>query len=406
MNRSFWFSLSLLCFCFFVVICCSENQSSDIGAAELRWSVDFESGTAENFHYRDDWSIGFSIPYEPGGEEYLWFYFKLYNSAREGLEFVLENAAGAHQTGVRWDITRPTFSADGHTWFRAQEINYNGTVFRFRSPIVASTLWVAYCYPYTNTDLASFVETIQNSNNINISVLGKSQEQRDIIAIHVIEDGDTHEIRKPLIWVIGREHPGETPLSYVCEGIVEALLHSTAGELLRQVYDFTVIPMLNVDGVFHGFYYHSAGGINLARDWIAFESPEASVLHDSLLEDIQAHGVRLLINLHSANDPTKGHYFLVIPEENLTYEDRQFQRQLLRAANNVNPQLQSYSTVNLLPYPGITGNALYSNYDLYSFYLESNYSRGADGSMVTRQTLRDVGAALVEVLAGVLEPEK
>ena len=416
-KKSLHFSHILLFVSVAMMVASCKNRSVYTNTTKFEWSTDFEAGAAENLHCRKDGSIGFSIPKDPGGNEYLWFYFKVSSDSKKPLEFVLENAESAHQTGWRWKISRPLFSTDGRTWIRAKETSYKDVfglasklgrrpVFRFRSPITADTLWVAYSYPYTNSDLTAFLKTIENSQNVAISALGKSQEGREIVKVQIIEDQVLDKEKKPWIWFIGREHPGETPLSFVCEGIIGALLNSIVGDRLRENFDFTLIPMLNVDGVAHGYYYHNASGINLSTDWVEFKSGEVRVLRDALSADIQNRDVRLLINLHSANDPTKGHFFLIIPSDKLKDEDAKFQKRLLLAADKKHPQLQAHSTVHLRTMSGITGNALYRDFGLYNFYLESNYSAGADGSIVTPQSLREVGAALVEALSQALVPEE
>lgn len=394
-----------------------ENRPSHTAGAEPEWSTDFEAGAAVYLRYRKDGSIGFSIPEDPGGSQYLWFYFKVFNCGKDPLEFVLENAVGAHQTGRRWNITRPLFSADGRTWVHAEKTSYANAfglasklglrpVFRFRSPIIADTLWVAYSYPYTSNDLKAFLETIKNSQGVAISVLGKSKEGRDIVRVQIAGDQLPDKEKKQSIWVVGREHPGETPVSYFCEGMIGALLHSAPGQQLRRVFDFTFVPMLNVDGVARGYYYHNAAGVNLSREWVEFKSTEARAVRNALTKDIQKRGARLLINLHSSNDPKKGHFFLVIPPDKLKRKDAEFQKRLLKASHKRHPQLQGRSTVSLYSLPGITGNALYRDFGLYSFYIESNYSRGVDGSTVTQESLREAGVALVETLAEVLMSEK
>lgn len=413
----FFISICLLSSLLMIVISCERNSTQTTGA-EPKWSTDFEAGAAADIHYRKDGSIGFSIPKDPGGSQYLWFYFKVFNCGKDPLEFVLENAVGAHQTGRRWNISRPVFSSDGRTWVHAEETSYFNAfglasklgiqpVFRFRSPIIADTLWVAYSYPYTSRDLKAFLEPIEDSQGVAISVLGKSEEGRDIAMVQITGDQLPEKNKKQSIWIVGREHPGETPSSYICEGIIGALLGSASGSLLRDAFDFAIIPMLNVDGVAHGYYYHNARGVNLARDWVEPKSSEARALRDALIKNIQKRGIRLLINLHSANDPKIGHFFLVIPWDNLKYEDAKFQKRLLQAADKRHPQLQGHSTTILRGRRGMTGNAsaLYRDFGLYSFYIESNYNRGADGSTVTSESLREAGAALVEALAEVLTSE-
>jgi len=396
------------------------------------FSSDFEGGAGINFHVRNDGAIGFTIPEEPGGDsieypsrtvpgEYLWFYFRVVGDGKKPLEFVVENALGAHQTGWRWKITRPVFSTDGRTWIRAQHSRYSFVrhrlwkrgiklfgkpEFRFRAPMTAETLWVAYCYPYTDSDLKRLMDQIGNEPGVTFSTIGKSEEGRDISRIHISKSaGGTSETNQQ-IWVVCREHPGETPASFICEGMIQALLKHPAGKRLREVYGFSFIPILNVDGVAHGYYYHNAHGVNLAFDWEEFRSIEARTVRDVVAKDIEKGAMRMMINLHSANDPTKGHYFLEMSESELSPTDREFQRRIFRTSNGIYSQLQGHSPVSLWDVPGITANALYHHYGVYCLYLESNYSRGADGSMVTPESLRETGAALVQALAQVLVPEE
>lgn len=414
MSKAIW-SLILLLVGFSTMFMHCKNKSAANPQTAPEWSTDFESGAGENFHYRKDGSIGFSIAQDPGGDQYLWFYFRIVNREKKQLKFTIENAAHAHQAGRRWNITRPVFSADGSTWVHADKFRYSdvtgiGSIlgrnpqFHFQSPIDAETLWVAYSYPYTNGDLAAFLKTIDHRKEVTISSIGKSEQGRDIIRIDIT--GDTESNEKPRIWVIGREHPGETPQSFLCEGMISALLESAAGRELRTVFDFTFVPIVNPDGVALGHYYHNATSVNLSRDWEEFKSAEARAVRDALVNDIEENGVRLLINLHSSNDPTKGHYFLVIPEKYLNSEDAEFQKNILRAAAHKHPQLQGRATVSLYDFSDITGNAMYHDFGLYNFYIESGYNRGADGSMVTQASLRQTGAALVEILAEVLFSQK
>ena len=81
----------------------------------------------------------------------------------------------------------------------------------------------------------------------------------------------------------------------------------------------------------------------------------------------------------------------------------ELQRRLLRIADGVHPQLQAKSTVKLWPNPAIAGNYLNERYGVYCLYCESNYSLGADGTVVTPESLREVGAALLRVVAEALE---
>lgn len=60
---------------------------------------------------------------------------------------------------------------------------------------------------------------------------------------------------RPVVAVTGRVHPGETPASFVIQGLLDFCTsdHEDAKHL-RQCADIVVVPMLNPDGVFLGNY--------------------------------------------------------------------------------------------------------------------------------------------------------
>lgn len=68
---------------------------------------------------------------------------------------------------------------------------------------------------------------------------------------------------------MARQHPGETPSSWVMEGIIDFLasLTSQAAEYLREKFIFKIIPIVNVDGVAFGNYRSDLTGVDLNRNW-------------------------------------------------------------------------------------------------------------------------------------------
>ncbi|KAI4590975.1 hypothetical protein MJG53_002024 [Ovis ammon polii x Ovis aries] len=58
-----------------------------------------------------------------------------------------------------------------------------------------------------------------------------------------------------VVFITGRVHPGETPSSFVCQGIIDFLIsqHPIA-RVLREHLVFKIAPMLNPDGVYLGNY--------------------------------------------------------------------------------------------------------------------------------------------------------
>ncbi|MBU1881038.1 hypothetical protein KKA08_03325, partial [bacterium] len=345
------------------------------------------------------------IESEPGGPEYLWFNLKVAAKSDAPIWFMVENALNAHQTNERWSISRPFFSTDGKNWIRCIDSRFGkegiakqggDPVFRFRSPIVADTLYTAYFQPFTLSDLETYLQAISTRENVSVSVLGQSEEGRDIPMVMLPSIGASEDTQT--IWIVTREHPGEAPASFVCQGMIEALL-SDEYKSLWQKFSFKIVPILNVDGVEACYYYHNAKGVNLARDWVDFEAVETRALKSALEQDTTGPGIPFVVNLHSSNDPSKGHFFLKIPSRNLSVEDAERQKAFYKYAGRQHDQIQGNAPVILKDIPGIMGNVLYEKYGIYVLYFESNYSRGADGSDVTVESLLEVGEALVNAVA-------
>jgi len=72
--------------------------------------------------------------------------------------------------------------------------------------------------------------------------------------------------RKKLIILSARVHPGETPASWMMRGILEFLTgESNDAKILRSLFIFKIVPMLNPDGVIYGNNRCSLSGVDLNR---------------------------------------------------------------------------------------------------------------------------------------------
>lgn len=75
---------------------------------------------------------------------------------------------------------------------------------------------------------------------------------------------------KPTIFLSSRVHPGETPASFVLNGIWNFLANETSiqSKVLRDKFVFKIVPMLNPDGVYRGYYRLDTFAQNLNRYYI------------------------------------------------------------------------------------------------------------------------------------------
>ncbi|XP_065325802.1 BEN domain-containing protein 5 isoform X2 [Pelmatolapia mariae] len=86
--------------------------------------------------------------------------------------------------------------------------------------------------------------------------------------LKIVRDHMSAEREKKLVFLTARVHPGESPASFVCQGVIDFLVsqHPVA-QILRDHVIFKIVPMLNPDGVYLGNYRCSLMGFDLNRHW-------------------------------------------------------------------------------------------------------------------------------------------
>ena len=74
----------------------------------------------------------------------------------------------------------------------------------------------------------------------------------------------------PVALITARVHPGETSSSFCLMGIIETLLDPKCLQsyLLRRMFEWKIVPMVNPDGVVSGNYRTDPRGDNLNRNYL------------------------------------------------------------------------------------------------------------------------------------------
>lgn len=132
---------------------------------------------------------------------------------------------------------------------------------------------------YTTQDLKEFINNIKNNDEVNI-------EENILTKIEVGEN------KKQVVFVIGRQHPGETLSSFFIEGMIKAIL--TNKEILNN-YQFVFFPIVNVIGVQEGNHRYT-NGIDYNRSWNKKDCPKEIKY---LKEQIKLNKIEYFIDVHN-----------------------------------------------------------------------------------------------------------
>lgn len=222
-----------------------------------------------------------------------WFYFRLQGAAYTPCVMHFDNAGeSAYPQG--WDGYQAVASYDRQNWFRVPTDYENGVLTITHTPL-ANSIYYAYFEPYSHEQHLNLLGEAQGSGLCQIEDLGSTVQGRDINLLTV-----GHQAESDLkIWVIARQHPGESMAEWFVEGLLSRLLDPqdpTARALLDQA-TFYIVPNMNPDGSVLGNLRTNAAGANLNREWLqpsAEHSPEVFYVREKMHET----GVDVFLDIH------------------------------------------------------------------------------------------------------------
>jgi murein tripeptide amidase MpaA len=169
----------------------------------------------------------------------------------------------------------------------------------------ADSVWFAYFEPYGWDRHLAFIGRAASSSCVRVMPLGATHEGRDIDCLDIAgppsaaAGGAAGGAAKKKVWIIARQHPGETMAEWFVEGLVERLIDEAdpVARAALSFADFHIVPNMNPDGSVRGNLRTSATGANLNREWLApslERSPEVFLVRQRMEET----GVDLFIDAH------------------------------------------------------------------------------------------------------------
>ena len=165
----------------------------------------------------------------------------------------------------------------------------------FSLNIDAKPLFVCAQELNTSSDIAEWSAKRAEKPFVELGSFGKSKLGRNLPVLDIYEG---EKKGKDCIIIISRQHPPELTGYFAMQAFVDILLDdSRLSKSYREKYRTIVMPIMNPDGVDLGHWRHSAGGIDLNRDWSFYHQPEIKQATEYLVEQTNKFKNDVLIGL-------------------------------------------------------------------------------------------------------------
>lgn len=258
----------------------------------IKISQNFDAGAIEVVKAEEADTIELKLRKDSHADIWQWFHFRLQGARHQETVMRILNA-GEATYAKGWENYRAVASYDRETWFRV-DTEFDGKVMTIRHTPEYDSVYYAYFEPYSWERHLDLLSSVQHSPLVEVVDLGNTVDGRDL---NVVVVGDPAAEKK--IWIIARQHPGETMAEWLVEGLLGALLDQ-ANPIARSILEKAVlyiVPNMNPDGAARGNLRTNAAGANLNREWMT-PSLETSPEVFHVKNKIHETGCDLFLDIH------------------------------------------------------------------------------------------------------------
>ncbi len=342
MNKSRFRLPLLLSTCLAVPVSAGLSGSEPAAVKTITLDTDFEGASVGAWEQVDDTSIEFNILADNDGtsNHKRWYSFRLTGAAERDITLRIVNAGDTNASGA-WRFNAPVVSHDdGETWNRIKNARYANGVFEFAYTPETDSDWLALVPVYNFSRWLDLLEEIESHSRVSgVELLAESLDGNPVHLLS-LADPDIPESEKHSIWVVGRQHPGETPGSWMIEGLIRWLLSdSPQAAALLENCSFHIIGFINPDGVLRGNFRTNAAGLNLNRQWLDTDpqAPTIQAAIDRIVHHHETHDDILLFSDKHAHSSIRENFFYYNSAEVTSREMYDEMLAFKRSFNEINP---------------------------------------------------------------------
>ncbi|XP_045147052.1 cytosolic carboxypeptidase 2 [Echinops telfairi] len=222
-----------------------------------------------------------------------WFYFRVQNTRKDityrftivnllkpkslyatGMKPLMYSELDADTRGVGWRREGANIKYYKNNTSDEKQQPFFCLTWTVQFPYDQDTCFFAHFYPYTYTDLQCYLLSVVNnpghSQICKLRTLCRSLAGNTVYLLTITNPSRSPQeaAAKKAVVFSARVHPGESNGSWIMKGFLDFILsNSPDAQLLRDIFVFKVVPMLNPDGVIVGNYRCSLAGRDLNRHY-------------------------------------------------------------------------------------------------------------------------------------------
>ena len=225
-----------------------------------------------------------------------WYYFKVENAKGKKCKFIIENLVNIDND---WKGHNVVFTYNHKDFNRHPTVLKNNTLSWEFTP-KKNKIYFSYYVPYSLSRNYKLTSRLSKRKGVKKSLLGKSPLKNKIEVLK-FGKGDKN------IFMIVRQHPGETIGSWMFEGFISAFFSPRSTKIRNKLinkFTFHIFPLANPDGVSLGHWYTQSHGHNCNRQWHITKCPEVKMIRNYIEKQGNAC---LYIDLHG-DEGCKKHF--------------------------------------------------------------------------------------------------
>lgn len=326
-----------------------------------------------------------------------WFYFSM-TGVKDKLIFLnFEDT----------DPVRPMYSYDNVNWTRFE--SYEASFRRVSKRFEQDTVYVAYYQPYTFSYLQKRLSQWNENEWVEIDSIGHSYEHRPLLLMHITDQSVPAESKKRL-WIHARQHPSESPVSWLTDGVISALVaDNPTAAALRKAIDAYILPMTNPDGVYNGLSRSNAIGVNQEINFARGEDStvvEVAFIKKRLEELNGVAPFDVALNMHSQVAPYSSYWIHRAEGTSKDFLRREFVLADLTTSFNdyIRPEDMQFSKIaDRYPEGWFWNNAGERTLAITFETSYTCYSGRRDGEWIDSLSLRSFGERLLFAVAESME---